>query len=321
MKVAVTGANSFLGSWICRELCASHEVLGIVRPNSNIHRLSDLENIRLFRSESKFLKDIFLKERPQILILNDWWGVGNKLRNHPKQYENVSRVVEIVQFALAAGVEVVVGVGSQAELGPQSQTILESTLGRPTTTYGNAKALLKQALEEMITPTETRFVWARIFSTYGPLDDGKWLIPTLIDSLLNSQEYEMTFGEQEWSYLHAFDLSKAFGIVVNNRDINGLVHIGNPSTITIRDLAEMIGDKTEKKHLIKFGAVQYRVDQVMLLKPLCETLSDFGWQPLIDLSDGVDQTIRWLKGSTNTNLTLNDGSILNSNLPSRTLPC
>ncbi|MEN0059855.1 MAG: NAD-dependent epimerase/dehydratase family protein, partial [Bdellovibrio sp.] len=44
MKVIVTGANGFLGSWLTRALVAEgHEVYALVRPNSDISELKGVE--------------------------------------------------------------------------------------------------------------------------------------------------------------------------------------------------------------------------------------------------------------------------------------
>ena len=69
---------------------------------------------------------------------------------------------------------------------------------------------------------KTRFVWMRIFSTYGPLDTGAWLIPQTVDSLSLGKSMDLTKGEQEWSYLHAYDLARAFGAVVDNPAVAGV---------------------------------------------------------------------------------------------------
>lgn len=319
MKVAVTGANGFLGSWICRQLRANHEVLALVRPSSNIHNLSDMYNLRIFRGAYSVFEEVLKMERPQVLILNDWWGVQNEFRNDTRQFQNIERVLDTVNFAVNSGVKTIIGIGSQAELGSHSTPIYESTTGIPTSTYGRAKALVKESLEDLLSYSNIRFVWARIFSTYGPLDNGKWLIPMLTDSLLNDQDFNLTLGEQQWSYLHAYDLARALNEIVINQEIYGVVHIGNPSTESIYNIAVLIAEKIGKKHLLNFGSIEYRTDQVMYLKPVCETLLNYGWTPHVDLLDGLNQTLRWLQGLSKLELKLNNGTSIDFKLPVRQL--
>jgi nucleoside-diphosphate-sugar epimerase len=257
------------------------------------------------------------ESKADTLILADWWGVGNLERNDPKQFENVERMVSLASAAEQSGIKTVIGVGSQAELGPISNIITEDLPDNPTTKYGIAKVEARLKLSDIFQKSDTRFVWMRIFSTYGPLDTGNWLIPQTVDSLLRGEVMKLTKGEQEWSYLHAFDLAKAFQIVADKSSIEGVVNVGNPHTINLREAIVEIAHNLEGQQLLEFGAVEYRPDQVMKLKPLCEKLSQAGWSPQVSFREGITQTIAWLKRESSNQLKMISGDTTNFNLPLR----
>ena len=162
-----------------------------------------------------------------------------------------------------------------------------------------------------------RFVWMRIFSTYGPLDEGSWLIPNIVDSLVNEEKVKLTKGEQNWSYLHAYDLASAFQTVIRETQINGIVNVGNPKTVVLKDAIEMIAMKLGAKGLLGFGKMDYRPDQVMKLEPACESLTAIGWSPIVSFENGVAQTIQWRHRETVEPLRCVDGQEVVFNLPSR----
>jgi nucleoside-diphosphate-sugar epimerase len=157
----------------------------------------------------------------------------------------------------------------------------------------------------------------RIFSTYGPLDTGNWLIPQTVDSLQLGQTMKLTKGEQEWSYLHAFDLARGFQVALESTTVAGIVNVGNPETINLKEAVLEISKNLNAQNLLKFGAVEYRPDQVMKLKPICEKLTEAGWKPQISFQNGISQTISWLTRKPSNEVKLNSGDIANFNLPAR----
>ena len=317
MKIVVTGSSGFLGSWICRVLAESHEVVALVRPTSDLFRLSGINNLTVMPINSEDWAKYISQSKADALILADWWGVGNLERNDPRQFENVERMISLASAAEQSGLKIVIGVGSQAELGPISNVITEDLPDNPTTKYGIAKAKARLELTDIFKKSSTRIVWMRIFSTYGPLDTGNWLIPQTVDSLLRGEVMKLTKGEQEWSYLHAFDLAKAFQIVLENSSIEGVVNVGNPQTINLKEAIVEIAQNLEGQQLLEFGAVDYRPDQVMKLKPLCEKLSQAGWSPQVTFKDGIAQTISWLKRESSNQLKMISGEVADFNLPIR----
>ena len=105
---------------------------------------------------------------------------------------------------------------------------------------------------------------------------------------------KLTKGEQQWSYLHAFDLAMAFKTVIGSPEIVGIVNVGNPNTIILKDAVTSIARELGSNEMLEFGAIEYREDQVMKLQPLCESLTKAGWNPQIEFEDGIAQTIKWL---------------------------
>jgi UDP-glucose 4-epimerase len=317
MRVMITGASGFLGSWLCRVLSGDHEIIGLVRKTSSLFKLSEINNLQIIGSETQFWPDLIHQYHPDVLILNHWWGVSSEKRNDPKQFENIKHLKPLILASRIAGVSTIIGVGSQAELGSVESEISERQISRPSTLYGSAKLESRLVIEELLRDSEARFVWMRIFSTYGPLDEGSWLIPNLVDSLMSNRQMKTTKGEQEWSYLHAYDLATAFNIAIINSKILGTVNVGNPETISIYKVCLTIGKMLEKQDLLDIGALEYRVDQVMKLRPLCETLTQNGWLPEISFDEGIRQTVDWLRRKSLSPLQTINGNSLDFTIPTR----
>lgn len=291
MRIVCTGATGFLGSWIVRALEKEHELILLTRPETNPWRISSIRNIDIRKLEVAQWPGVIKKIGPDALILNDWWGVGNQFRNDERQFNNLERFKLNVNAALEANIQKVIGVGSQAEFGPVSGYISESQLNKPTTRYGEAKVAAHEFLAERV----KNYVWFRVFSTYGAMDNSDWLIPMIFNKLQADERVPLTRGEQIWSYLHAYDLSQAMRKVINT-DIKGEVNVGNPQTLTIRDAALAAADYFGKRELLDFGHIPYRDDQVMELRPLTQKLSSAGWKPSVTFEAGIKHTYDWMMG-------------------------
>ena len=317
MRIVVTGASGFLGSWICRVLALNFEVIALVRPTSDVYRLGGIEDLNIINLETSEWADFIAIQKPDVLILADWWGVGNHHRNDERQFANIARIENLVRAARNAGVGSVIGVGSQAELGPVSNLITEDLPDKPTTAYGAAKVEGRRKAAQILEGSKTRFAWMRIFSTYGALDSDTWLIPQLIDSLAAGRVMDLTKGEQKWSYLHAFDLARAFQSVIEQSSISGIVNVGNPATLHLKDAIQAIAEQLGVDGLLNFGALPYRSDQVMKLEPACESLTAIGWEPIVSFENGIKQTIQWRQGMALDPLKCEDGQEVVFKLPSR----
>jgi nucleoside-diphosphate-sugar epimerase len=290
-------------------------VIALVRPESNLYRLEGITPLVISQIQSENWGQFLGRSNAEVWISVDWLGVSNTDRNSESQFENVKRLQELC--AQVSNIPTVIGTGSQAELGPINDIIFESQCDAPTTLYGEAKVSARNIMQSHFAGSESRFVWARIFSTYGALDSNDWLIPSTIDTLLQGKRMPLTQGEQEWSYLHAYDLARAFQVLAENKSISGIVNVGNPETVRIYDVAAFIGDALERPDLLGFGDVPYRVDQVMKLAPACEKLTAAGWAPEIELSNGITHLINWMSFRSDMSLLRKSGSAIELHLPVR----
>ena len=317
MHIVVSGASGFIGSWICRYFAENHQITGIIRTSSSSARLTGIKNLRILRSDPENWPNLIRQYKPDCLILADWQGVGNTERNSELQFNNIQRVIHVAEAAKFASTKIVIGLGSQAELGPVNGLIHEKLEDNPTTQYGCAKVSTRLELNKLFLNTDTRFHWFRIFSVYGPLDIGPWLIPQLVDSLLDQKPLKLTRGEQEWSYLHIYDLVRAMEYLLQNSMKSEICNVGNPQTITIRNAVTMIARFLNSESFLKFGELAYRPDQVMQLKPMCESLTSVGWQPKVSFQNGIEHTINWLRGVDRNHLELMNGDCIQTFLPMR----
>lgn len=138
----------------------------------------------------------------------------------------------------------------------------------------------------------------RIFNTYGPNMDPKdgRVVSNFVCQALKGEDITIYGdGSQTRSFCYVDDLIEAMIRMMNSpKDFTGPVNTGNPGEFTVKELAEKViakiggTSKVVYKDLPKDDPTQRRPD-ITLAK------SKLGWEPKIQLDEGLDKTIAYFK--------------------------
>jgi dTDP-glucose 4,6-dehydratase len=132
----------------------------------------------------------------------------------------------------------------------------------------------------------------RIFNTYGPRmrpNDGR-AIPTFLSQALTDKPLTV-FGDgsQTRSFCFVDDLVRGL-IALMESGVHDPVNIGNPNEMTLLDMAKTVVEMTESRSEIVFEALP--VDDPQVRQPDITRAQDLlGWEPKIDLREGLAKTI------------------------------
>lgn len=297
MRIFVTGATGFLGSYVAEDLVAQgHDVAVLLRPGTRPWRLAAiLDRLTVIKGtldDAAALGSSLRSFAPDAVVHMAWRGVVNSERNSKDQVRNIADTVELADLAADVGATIFVGAGSQAEYGPYERATAESDVPRPTTLYGIAKLASGLMAERRCAERKLRFAWLRIFSAYGPRDSEAWLIPSLIRTLRAGGHMALTACEQHWGFLHARDAAAGVRLVLESPAAQGVYNLGSPDAPQLRDtvkrLHELIGTGE-----LGLGEVPYRSDQVMVLAADMTRLEALGWRPAVGLDQGLRETLAW----------------------------
>jgi dTDP-glucose 4,6-dehydratase len=136
----------------------------------------------------------------------------------------------------------------------------------------------------------------RIFNCYGPrvrVDDGRAVSNFLHQALLGKPLTVYGDGRQTRSFCYVDDEVRGF-LALLDGDVTGPVNIGNPTEFTVLDLAQVVlevtGSSSEIVHqpLPVDDPTQRQPDITLARRAL-------GWEPRIDLRDGLGRTADWMR--------------------------
>jgi len=306
MRILVAGAAGFLGSHLSEELIAQgHEVLGV----DNLYTGSK-ENISHLLADSRFE---FLRHDITFPLFVEVDAIFNlacpaspvHYQKHPVQTIKTSLIGSINLLGLAKRTGAKILQASTSEVygdplvSPQDEEY-----------WGNVNPIgLRACYDEGKRASETLFFdyWrqyqvrikvARIFNTYGPrmaLDDGRVVSNFIVQALQNKPISIYGDGSQTRSFCFVSDLIDALGRLMNSPDeLIGPVNLGNPNEFTMRRLAEIVIKLTGSKSEISYHPLPS--DDPKQRKPdISKAELHLGWQPNIQLEEGLNSTISYFE--------------------------
>ena len=299
-KIFITGASGFIGARVARLLIEDgRDVALLLRESSNTWRLNDLLDKCTVIRGSFFNCHLFRQEitsfAPQAVIHMAWDGVKGADRDRPIQMKNLTASIDLFNLAQEVGCQNFIGLGSQAEYGLMGGRICEGAPANPVSTYGAAKLAAGVVLERTSIALGVRFAWLRLFSSYGSGDDGTWLIPYVINTLLKGQVPVVTKGEQVWDYIHVDDVASAL-IATLDSQARGIYNLGSGAACPLRLIIEQVRDRINPLLPIEFGGLPYSNNQVMHLESDISALTKAtGWRPKITLNNGIADLVEEFK--------------------------
>ena len=307
MRTVITGGAGFVGSHLCeRFLAEGHEVIAV--DNLLTGSLGNIEHLGAnprFSFRKHNISEPLLIDGPLDAILHfaSPASPGDYLA-HPIATLKVGSLgthnalglakAKDARFLLASTSEIY----GDPEVHPQREDYWGNvnTIG-PRGCYDEAKRFAEAIAMayHRAHGVKTRIV--RIFNTYGPrmrLNDGR-VLPAFMGQILRGEDLTVFGqGEQTRSFCYVTDLVDGIYRLLLS-DHSGPVNLGNPSEMTVMELArEILAMVPESKSRIVYEPLPQ--DDPKRRKPditLARTL--LGWEPKVDRPEGLAKTLAYFR--------------------------
>ena len=164
--------------------------------------------------------------------------------------------------------------------------------------YDEGKRCAETLFMDYYRQNQTRIKIIRIFNTYGPRmlpNDGRVVSNFIIQELNNEDITIYGDGKQTRSFQYIDDLIEGMVRMMDTEDdFTGPINIGNPNEFPVLELAERVIRMTGSTSKIVFKPLptddpKQRQPDIKLAK------EKLGWQPTVELEDGLKRMIEYLK--------------------------
>lgn len=138
---------------------------------------------------------------------------------------------------------------------------------------------------------------ARIFNTYGPrmaINDGRVVSNFIVQALSGKPLTVYGDGSQTRSFCYVTDLVDGLIKLFFKESINGPVNLGNPTPISMKELAQEVISLTDSNSKVEYRDLPK--DDPRQRKPdISRAKNLLGWVPIVDRINGLKSTIEYFK--------------------------
>ncbi len=305
-KILVTGGAGFIGSHFVKMLCK--EESNYVFCLDNLFTGSD-KNLESLKDKNNFE---FLNQdvRDEISIKVD------KIFNFacpasPIHYQrdpiftmttSVTGTLNLLNLALLHNSEFFHASTSEVYGDPEVHPQKEDYLGNVNpigirACYDEGKRAAETLIFDFKRKKNLNVKVARIFNTYGPnmsRDDGRVVSNFIVNAILNKDLEIYGDGNKTRSFCYIDDLINGINTICNP-DVKSEkpFNIGNDKEFTILNLAKLVLELTNSNSNIIFKSPLS--DDPIKRKPDLSLISEYNWQPQIELKEGLKKTIKYFQ--------------------------
>lgn len=279
MKILVTGGCGFIGSHLCELLLSrGHEVTALDDLSTGrIENVAHLEANPAFSIviDSVLNKDIvesLVRTHDAVYHLASAVGVKLVVDEPVKTIETIAGGTTVVLAAcrrfrrrvLVASTSEVYGKGIKVPFCEDDDTVLGATCIRRWA-YSNAKAMDEFLALAHYHESRLPVVVVRLFNTVGPRQTGQYgmVVPRFVKAALEGKPITVyDDGKQSRCFCHVYDVVRALEkLLLECPEAFGqVINVGNPSEVTIGDLAErvrtLLKSSSEIRHISYAEAYQ-----------------------------------------------------------------
>ena len=305
-KILITGGGGFLGSHLSERLLnEGNEIICLdnffTGTKQNILHLMDNPRFELLRHDVTM---------PLYIEVDEIYNLACPASPIHYQHDPVQTTktcvhgaINMLGLAKRTGAKIMQASTSEVYGDPEIHPQVESYWGRVNpigirSCYDEGKRCAETLFLDYHRQHNLDIKIARIFNTYGPkmhADDGRVVSNFIVQALKGEDITIYGDGQQSRSFCYVDEMVDAFIRLMNtDRDFIGPVNLGNPGEFTIRELAEktlaMVGSKSSLiNEPLPEDDPRQRQPDISLAK------EKLGWEPVIQLDDGLSKTIEYFK--------------------------
>ena len=240
------------------------------------------------------MEELISTLRPSHLLHLAWVTAPDRYRDAAENLEWLETSQALARTFGQNGGQRLVGVGSCAEYGLATGPCIEdATPIRPVTLYGQCKSACWTSIQAYAQHFGFSAAWARVFLPYGPGDEPRRLIPSLLTALNSGNAINVTDGSQIRDFVYAPDIADLIVRLLATPDANGAYNAGTGRGTAVRQVIQWVADYFNAPELVHFGSRASRDDEPpTLVADMAKVERVLGWRAPTSIESGLEQLLR-----------------------------
>jgi len=299
----ITGATGFIGSCLLRKLIAKNEDTHILlRKQANLWRIRDLlrhTNIHFSNlSDVKSLSKIVEKIKPDVIYHLATYGAYSSQNDADICVKtNIMGTWNLLKASSKVDYELFVNTGSSSEYGFKKSPMREQNCLEPASYYAVTKCSQTLLCSYFAQENRKPIVTFRPFSVYGPYEDKGRFVPTLFKALYFHERMNLVSPRISRDWIYIDDMVEAYLLINKLKNYGGeIFNIGTGAQKTIKQVVALASQVTREKCDLCWKKMKNRQwDTNYWVADISKAKKLLGWQPRINLYDGLSFTWEWFK--------------------------
>jgi nucleoside-diphosphate-sugar epimerase len=291
--VLATGCSGFLGR---------HCAAALLRQGFSVHAVSRTREGIAADGITWHKLDLQIREaterliaalRPSHLLHLAWVTAPDRYRYSAENLDWMEVSLALVKAFAQQGGRRFVGAGSCAEYEPMADRCIEDqTSIRPASLYGQCKAAFWMGTEAYSRHYGFSAAWGRVFLPYGPGDEPRRLLPSLLTALGAGRSIDVTDGSQIRDLVYATDVADLLVRLLETPEATGAYNVGTGRGTAVRQVIERVARHFHALELVRFGARPGRSDEPpFLVADMGKVQHVLGWHAATSIEQGLEQLL------------------------------
>ena len=319
-RVLITGATGFVGANLARHLIkAGYQVTILLRPGAKLKLSEKMASSDLLQIQKR-IQSLDIQSGAAELIECDLLDVESvrktlqaskadwifnlaahgaySWQNNPLAIvsSNVTALANLLDESSKIGFEAFINAGSSSEYGYKDHAPAETEQARPNSLYAVTKMAGTNLCGVIARRNNLLVATLRLYSVYGPFEDDRRLIPTLIRYGLQGDLPPLVDPKIARDFIYIDDVCRAFVLAAQtkSKEFGAVYNIGSGQQTNMEDVVRLASRVMSIQSSPVWNSMENRSWDTSIWMANCEkAVKILRWSAQVDLEDGLRQTIAW----------------------------